>query len=170
MAALRWIMIGLLLACVFCVGWHARWMTMLSAPGQDLGVVHSESAPLWSPPRAKTLPEVLRTLDRSSEWHRIDAAQVTGRIEALWEPMLGDLLLLLVLATLLPGWLYTRVRGRDRDLVLHLGLRSGCGLALGLVASIVLWLVFGGWGAAHVSGPWASGSRAGAGDRRRLVW
>jgi hypothetical protein len=81
MNALRWMMLILVLASVVCVGRQACWMTSLSAPGQCLGVHHAETAPLWSPPLAKSLPEVLRDLDRSSGWDGVDAAQVTSRIE-----------------------------------------------------------------------------------------
>jgi hypothetical protein len=143
---LRWTLIGLVLASTLHVAWQASWMTTLSAPGRALGILHSGTSPLWSPPSAITLAEELRTLRASDEWHRVDPAHVTSRVEPMWDRMCADLLLLLVPATLLPGWLYTRVRGRDRDLVLHLGLRGGCGLALGLSMSFALWLVGGGWG------------------------
>jgi hypothetical protein len=146
MKALRWSMVALCFACVLGVASQAYWITRLSAPRMALGVVHRESAPLWSPPPPRSVSDVRETVGFSSDWRRVDAATVTTRVETLWEPMLGDLLLLLVPATLLPGWLYTRVRGRHRDLALHLGLHAGSGLALGLLASVALWFGLGGWG------------------------
>jgi hypothetical protein len=139
-------MVVLLLAAAVGVVVRAPWMTILSAPGRVLLVQHTDPTPLWSPPSARPIADVLATLDRSSDWHGVDAAKVTRRVVADRETMLVNLLMLLVPATLLPGWLYTRVRGRERDLVLHLGCRAGCGVAAGLLASLALWVAFGGWG------------------------
>ena len=67
-------------------------------------------------------------------------------VEPRWGDMLVDLLLLLVPATLFPGWVYTRVRSRRSDAILHIGVRVGLGLAIGFGLSFLLWLLFGGWG------------------------
>ena len=122
-------MIGLSLASIFFVLWRASWITNLSAPGMSLDVVHQESAPLWSPP-ADDLSDLLAGFDRNSEWHRVEVEDVSILVEPRWGDMLVDLLLLLVPATLFPGWVYTRVRGRRSDAILHTGVRAGLGLSL----------------------------------------
>lgn len=139
-------MVVLLVAAAVGVAARAPWVTMLSAPGRVLLVPHPHPAPLWSPPPAKAVGDVLATLDRSSDWHGVDAAKVTSRVVTDREALLGKLLMLLVPSLLLPGWLYTRSRGRERDVVLHVGFRTGCGLAAGMLASLVVWAGFGGWG------------------------
>jgi hypothetical protein len=146
MKLLRWTMISLCAACVLGVAWRAHWMTSLRAPELELNALHADTAPLWSPPSAMSLAEVRAMEDLFSEWHRVDPAQVSSRVVTHWDPMVGHLLLLLPPALVFPGWLYTRERGRRRDAVLHYGLRAGCGLALGLLASVGLWAVVGGWG------------------------
>jgi len=145
MTQLRWIMIALSLACIAFVAWRASWIINLSAPGMSLGVVQREPAPLWSPP-SDDLSDVLQDLSRKSEWHRVAAEDVSIRVEPRWGTMLVEILLLLMPATLFPGWIYTRVRGRRSDAVLHVAVRLGLGLALGFSLSFLLWLLFGGWG------------------------
>ena len=145
MKQLRWVVIGLSLASIFFVLWRASWITNLSAPGMSLGVVHQESAPLWLPP-ADDLSDLLAGFNRNSEWHRVEVEDISVRVEPRWVDMLVDLLLLLVPATLFPGWVYTRVRGRRSDVILHTGVRVGLGLAIGFGLSFLLWLLFGGWG------------------------
>jgi hypothetical protein len=60
--------------------------------------------------------------------------------------MAADLLLYLWPVTVVGGVLYLAIRGRRRDVILHLGMCAGLGLTVGAVACIGLWLLFGGWG------------------------
>jgi hypothetical protein len=135
----------MILACVVWVAWRAQWQTDLTAPGMSLAVGHRDGAPLWSPPH-KDLQELLAQLPAASEWRRVDVASVAVKVQPMWGDMLLDLLFLLIPATLVPGWLYRCVRGHKRDVVLHLAWHGGSGLLIGILLSVSLWLLAGGWG------------------------
>ena len=145
MKALRWTMGVMILACVVLVAWRAQWQIDLTAPGMSLALGHRDGAPLWSPPH-KDLQELLAQLPAASEWRRVDVASVAVKVQPMWGDMLLDLLFLLIPATLVPGWLYRCVRGHKRDVVLHLAWHGGSGLLIGILLSVSLWLLAGGWG------------------------
>lgn len=105
-------------------------------------VHHGAIAPLWAPP-TPPLSEVLRQLGPDSEWQNVPPATITFRTEPNWNQALAILWHLLVLALLVPGWIYWRLRGRERDSMLQVGLYGALALATPLLASY-LWMIAGG--------------------------
>ena len=152
MMPLRWTMLALCLAATLLVAWRAQWATNLDTPDGRHGIVHADRAPLWAPPDPQP-PDM-----REHANARVRPASASAQVEPRWQFMLLELLVLLAPVTLFCGWLYTRVRRRRRDRVLHLALHVGCGLTLGMLASILLWFVVGGWGPALL--PFACGGGA----------
>jgi hypothetical protein len=143
MRFLRWLMGSSCLLCLLWVGWTMEWYTRLDAPGRiPMRVHHGAIAPVWTPPMP-TLSEVLRQLGPDSEWQDVPPATITFRTVPNWNRAVAILWHLLVLALLVPGWIYWRVRGRERDSMLQVGLCCAVVLATPLLAAY-LWMLAGG--------------------------
>lgn len=146
MNALRWLFLLACVACVVIVAGNGRWEGQLVSSDQTTWIVDLERAPIWAPPSRPTYAMFLKDFTGVEGFPAEGTPELTIKRILKVDWMVVDLLLYLWPVTVLGGLLYFTTRGKQRDLILHIGLYTGICLTLSAVACLGLWLLFGGWG------------------------
>ena len=139
MHALRLIFV---LACLGCVAYEAEnvpWEGHLMAPGRHPAIVELGRSPIWAPPPEPTYAtfEDFRGFPDFPD-QGTPGLEIRRVLAVDWIEM--DLMLYLWAVTVTCGLVYLAVRGRRRDIVLHLVLWAGIGLTAGIALSMMRWL------------------------------
>ncbi len=102
--------------------------------------------PLWSPPALPGVEDFQANYGNSDTCPREidDSVRFSRSLKLQW--MLVDFLMFLWPVTLFCGLVYLLVRGKHRDLSLHISLFAGLGMTTGVLVCVQLYEMYGGWG------------------------
>lgn len=123
------------------LGFHAPWSARLDPQPSHTFIMDLPRHPLWSPPSAPTL-EQFEEVFESERFPRSAAIHVRVEWLELFFEMLGWLLLLVLCIAII----YLAVPDRRPEPVLQISCGIAAASIVGLIASIILWVIWGGWG------------------------
>lgn len=132
------------LAGAFYFATQARWAAKLQHHSSDF-TIRLPRAPLWDPPPLSTYADFHKTVSASPSPPRSfpPETECTTVYVLEREMMLLDVLLWLWVTTAVVSLFYP---GDRRDRVIRTAAFSFLGITGGVGASVVLWMIYGGWG------------------------
>lgn len=123
------------------LGSHAPWTARLNPQPLHTFIMDLPRHPLWSPPPTPTL-EHFEDVFASERF----SASAAIHVSVDWFKLFFEILVGLWLMMICIAFVYLVVADRRPDPVLQISCGIAAASTIGVVASVVLWVILGGWG------------------------
>ncbi|MBI3502894.1 MAG: hypothetical protein HY063_13975 [Bacteroidetes bacterium] len=141
MRALKFIFLLLNVAGLVWAAYNARWECCLQIENKTISCIVYD-CPLWQPPPKPAYKE----FQSSDEPLPDNPKNIEISRDIQYDSVALFYLIALWISSALIGIVYRIIRMERRDRLLHIISWIGLGGTIGTIATIVLWLIFGGWG------------------------